>query len=142
MTIFSSFFKNVNWFYLLADLFLDFFCLFLCVYVTSREICVFTYCISTVFKFLVAAGCLDKEEQSKRLVCLKKNLNLSRRPNEDIEGQRKMFERAFSRGNAYWDDISSKKPSYENRSNVVPYVLLTHRKGLYLNLSGQRAVVL
>lgn len=32
----------------------------------------FTYCISTVFKFLAAAGSLDKEEQSKLLGLLMK----------------------------------------------------------------------
>lgn len=63
---FSSFFKNVNWFYLLADLLSDFLiCFFL--YVTSGVICVFTHRISTVFKFLAAAGLLDKDEKSKLL---------------------------------------------------------------------------
>lgn len=49
--------------------------LFFFPYASSGEICVFTCCISTVFKFVfffAAAGSLDKEEQSKPLVCLKK----------------------------------------------------------------------
>ncbi len=77
MTLFFFLFlKNVNWFYLLADLFPDFLICFafsfffsFFLYVGSGEICAFTYCIYTVFKFLVAAGSLDKEEQSKPLVC-------------------------------------------------------------------------
>lgn len=71
VTFFLPFFKNVNRFYLLADLFLDFLLCSAFLYVSSRAICVFTYCISTVFTFLVAAGSLDKEEQSKPLVCFK-----------------------------------------------------------------------
>ena len=53
----------------MADLFPDFLICsafsFFFLYVSSGEICAFTYCISTVFTFLVAAGSLDKEEQSK-----------------------------------------------------------------------------
>ena len=79
---FLPFLKNVNRFYLSADLFPDILIcssssssFFFFPYPSSGEICVFTCCISTVFKFVfffAAAGSLDKEEQSKPLVCLKK----------------------------------------------------------------------
>lgn len=50
----------------------------------------FTYCISRVFNFYLAAiGLLNTKEQSKPFVCLKKP-NLLRRPNEDMEGQSQM----------------------------------------------------
>lgn len=49
----------------------------------------FTSCIFRVFKFLADAGLLDMKEQNKPFVCLKKP-NLSRRPNEDMEGQSQM----------------------------------------------------
>lgn len=131
---FLPFLKNVNRFYLSADLFPDFLICssssfsFFFPYASSGEICVFTCCISTVFKFVfffAAAGSLDKEEQSKPLVCLKKkkNLKLSRRPNDDIEGQRKNVWKGFFF--AYWEVVSSQKASYRDRRTVVPYVLLT-----------------
>lgn len=79
----------------------------------------------SLFLFFAAAGSLDKEEQSKPLVCLKKkkNLKLSRRPNDDIEGQRKNVWKGFFF--AYWEVVSSQKASYRDRRTVVPYVLLT-----------------
>ena len=105
-----SFFFYVNWFYLSADLFPDFlisssssnFFFFFRTQVPEKSVCLhaaFRQSLSFFF-LLAAAGSLDKEEQSKPLICLrkkkkKKNLKLSRRPNDDIEGQRKNFWKVF-----------------------------------------------
>lgn len=134
---FLPFLKNVNRFYLSADLFPDFLIcsspsssfsfFFFRTQVPEKSVCLhaaFRQSLS-LFLFFAAAGSLDKEEQSKPLVCLKKkkNLKLSRRPNDDIEGQRKNVWKGFFF--AYWEVVSSQKASYRDRRTVVPYVLLT-----------------
>lgn len=83
--------------------------------------------------FLAAAGLLDIKEQGKPFVCLKKP-NLSRRPNEDMEGQSQMDG---------WLGCSLEK-SLLTESLIpiatVQYVLLL-LDGFYLNLQGQQANV-
>ena len=123
VTIFSSFFKNVNWFYLSADFFWG------GVYVTSQKsVRLHTEFLQSL-KFLVAAGSLDTEDQSKRPRLLQRTLNLSRRPNEDGVGQGETFELGFFRG-----ETGPDAPWYRMSRSPIG-------KGLYLNLSGQRADV-
>lgn len=114
--------------------------LFFFPYASSGEICVFTCCISTVFKFVfffAAAGSLDKEEQSKPLVCLKKKESETlkktkwryRRTKEKC--LKRFFFFCLLRG-------SQLTESFVPRPTHRGTVCLAHL-AFYLNLSGQRA---
>lgn len=134
---FSSFCKKLligftSW---LIFLFPDFFnasCFFfLFFFVRSGESCVFTYCISTVFKFLVAAGSLDKEEQSKPLVCLHESESL----------KKTKWRCRKVKGRCVKGLFRGKWVHRKLRTDTL-HVLLARWKGCYLNLSSRRADVL
>lgn len=107
---------------------------------SSWEIRVFTYCLSTVFKLLVAAGRLHKEEQS--IVGLKESLKKTKWRNGKL--QENFLKELFSR-----ELLSKTKLDHANKLQNCTLALwywrscsIIGKKGFYLNLKSWRAGVL